>query len=372
MGSLTKEAKLVSTELEAHHRLCLEVADLQTELKGLKDGSWKRFQRPDPEEKKTIDVVAVARAEPSKKLRLCACGCGQKRKCNGNDQESMPPLPSALEFTDAPPGADPVMQRAYHEKLAQPRKIREAGDDSSICSRRGSKQVVDPAYLEQLAVPREKARELTKKRRSGPVPKLPDLRGLQAKVIAADERISKPQKPDKPPPFISCPAKPTRSSSTPELQLGRRKPLGMLPPAQCAVLPRPQRRLTAAKPLGLEGLPGLDELRARKLMDAGRFAMSLLPAASSDSPRGCARTAPKKKVRSLDAQQFYIDQFLAAPSAPKGKQEALSMKLEALRNERISREDRRSSYAESEADEVQPLKAEDDIVMPSVNWDLLC
>lgn len=371
MVGVEKCQQALSAELEAHHRLCLEVSALQTELKGLKDGSWKRFQRPDPEEKKVSDVIAIPVAGPSKKIRLCACGCGMKRQCNGNEQESLPLLVGAeQEWTEGPLGADPVAQRAYHDKLAQPRKTKEPSEDfNSRCS---SKQVVDPAYLERLAIPREKAKELSQKRRAGPVPKLPDLRGLQAKVIAENEHSGMPQKPQKPPPFIYCPARPTHSCSAPDLQLARSRPIGSLPP-QCSIVPRPQRRLRASRPLGMDDLPGLSELRVRKSSDAKGIAMSLpLRSTGSESPK-LKRNAYKQNVRTLDAQQLYIDKYLAAPPPPKGKHEALTMKLEALRNERLAREETsvpHSRLHESKSDKEQPIKAEEP-VMPDVKWDLL-
>lgn len=372
MVSLAKTQQAVSVELEAHHRLCLEVSSLQEELKGLKDGSWKKFQRPDPEDKKTMEIVAMARAEPSTKmqfLRPCACGCGLKRQCGGSEQESLPPLAGAdQDFTAPPPSVDPAAQRAYHEKLAQPRKNKEPIEE--ISSRRSSKSVVDQAYLKQLAIPREKARELSQKHRLGPVPKLPDLRGLQAKVIAADEDVKppKPQKPQKPPPFVSCPAKPTvgHSYSAPDL-LGPSKPLGLLPASQCAQMPRPQRRLGASGLSTKDDMPGLRELKMRKAMDCG-LVMPLPPLVKSNDESGASKS--KQIVRTLDAQQLYIERRLAAPPAPKSKTDALTMKLEALQRERLGREESASQISKSKADQV-PHAAEEETVMPNVNWDLL-
>lgn len=374
MASFANAERALSAELEAHHRLCLEVSSLQTELKGLQDGSWKRFQHPGFQDKKDLDVVAITHAEPSKKMRLCACGCGLKRQCNMNGD--LPPLPVGggdQEWTEAPPGADPIAQRAYHDKLAQPRKAKDAIED--IACRSSSKQVVDPGYLERLAVPRDRARELSHKQRAGPVPKLPDLRGLQAKVIANDERAAKlaasspnPQKPQKPPPFINCPAKPTHSSSAPELPLRRSKPLGSLLPQNCMAMPRPQRRLPS-RPLSIDDCSGLLELRMRKV---GRVPAPQLPSSGSESPK-FNKSSHKQKVRTLDAQQLYIDKYLAAPPKPKGKHEALTMKLEALRNERLAREDgfllpRQSQ--ESKSNKEHADKSEEP-VMPDVKWDLL-
>jgi hypothetical protein len=366
MVSLAKTQQAVSVELEAHHRLCLEVSALQQELNGLKDGSWKKFQRPDPEDKKAMDVVALARAEQSTKMRLCACGCGLKRQCGGSEQESLPPVVGTHhDLSIPPPNVDPTAQRAYHDKLAQPRKTKEPCEE--ISSRRSSKQSVDPAHLKALAIPREKARELSQKHRLGPVPKLPDLRGLQARVIAADEGTKVP-KPAKPPPFISCPAKPSHSFSTPELP-GPSKPLGLLPASMqhCANMPRPQRRLSVSGLHSKHDIPGLHELRMRKATDVG-LVMSLPPLATNTdaSPRG----ASKQIVRTLDAQQTYIDRRLAAPPKPKRKQDVLVMKLEALRRERLGREEPVRQSSKSKAAEVLPAAAEEP-VLPDVNWDLL-
>merc|ERR1719321_1372065 len=363
MVSLDKAGRIVSAELEAHHRLCLEVESLQTELKSLKDGSWKKFQRLDPEEKKIKDVMMMASAEPSTKIRLCACGCGAKRRCSGQ-QESLPPLVGAGQgLFEAPPGANPVAQREYHDKLAQPRKPKEA--DESVNSRRSSKQMVDLSYLEQLAVPREKAREQSMHRKAGPVPKLPDLRSLQAKVLAADEGALKPQKAA---PFISCPAKPTHSQSAPQLHMGQKRERGALLPA---IMPRPQRRLTASRAHDMEELPGLGRLREHHCMNAGRIPMSGVSSSNSgsDSP-GFARRAPKKLMRSMDAQQLYIDRYLAAPPKPKTKQEILTMKLEALRNARLAREGSHVSGSrerDGASNDLQVLKEEEPL-MPAVNW----
>lgn len=373
MSNLILSERAVSVQLEAHHRLCLEVNCLQEELKGLKDGSWKRFQRPFPEEKRVMDVQAVVpQAEPLKKMRLCACGCGQKRQCKHDEEQSLPLLSSLdQEWTKAPPGADPAAQRAYHERLAQPRKMKESGEDTS--SNCNPKQVADLAYLEQLAIPRAKARELSQKQRSGPVPRLPDLRGLQAKVIAADECCAKPPKPQnpKPPPFICCPAKHLmpRSISTPELQGGYSKPLGV-PPSSSALMPRPQRRMTASRLLSKDEMPGLGELRMRKAMDVGKIPMPLRPAAKSseESPR----KESKRRARTVDAQQSYIEHRLSVAPQPKRKQDVLMMKLEALRNERLGRDDPSRQWTKCKAVEVQaPKTDEEETVMPDVNWDLL-
>eukprot|EP00746_Dinoflagellata_sp_MGD_P161680 gnl/MRDRNA2_/MRDRNA2_88912_c0_seq1.p1 gnl/MRDRNA2_/MRDRNA2_88912_c0~~gnl/MRDRNA2_/MRDRNA2_88912_c0_seq1.p1 ORF type:complete len:361 (+),score=75.58 gnl/MRDRNA2_/MRDRNA2_88912_c0_seq1:135-1217(+) len=359
MVSLANTERVVSVELEAHHRLCLEVSALQQELNGLKDGSWKKFQRPDPEDKKVADAIAMTRAEPSLKMRLCACGCGLKRQCGGSEQESLPPPLAGVDhnWTNPPPGADPAAQRAYHDKLAQPRKIKEGTDDTN--SRRSSKNTIDPAYLNQLAIPREKARELNQKCRSGPVPKLPDIRGLQAKVIAAND-FAKPPKPQKPPPFICCPANHGRSFSTPELQLGLNKPVGLLPTSHCAQMPRPQRRLAASRQPA-DDMPGLQELRIKKATDYS-LSLSLPPLAKSES------AASKQIVRTLGAQQSYIDQHLAAPPKPKRKQDALVMKLEALRRERLGREESVSQIGKIKAEQAPDAE---EAVMPNVNWDLL-
>lgn len=363
MVSLSKTEKAVSVELEAHHRLCLEVSALQSELNGLKDGSWKKFQRPDPEDKKLMDVALVP-AEPVKRMRLCACGCGMKRQCTGTEQDSLPPLAGAdQDWTNPPPSVDPIAQRAYHDKLAQPRKTKEASDELS--SRHSSKSMVDPAYLQQLAIPREKARELSQKQRSGPVPKLPDLRGLQAKVIAAND-VTKPPKPQKPPPFVCrCPV---RSFSTPELQLAQSKPLGPVPMSSDAPVPRPQRRLPASRLDGADDIPGLRELRVRKATDLGQMVIPLpsLTTSNDESPK----RAYKQKVRTLDAQQLYIDRRLAAPPKPKSKQDVLLMKLEALRRERLGREEPTSQVNKGQSAGGQREDA-DETVMPDVNWDLL-
>lgn len=364
MASVNKTEQIVSAELEAHHRLCLEVSALQTELNCLKNGSWKKLKQLNPDAAKVEDSMANATAGPLKKLRLCACGCGERRQCSGKEQEGLQPLP--CDFFKAPPGGDRAAQRAYHDKLAVPRKIKEEGDDEG--SRQGSKRLIDPSYFEQLAVPREKARERNMQRRSGPVPKLPDLRGLQAKVIAANERAEKPQKP---PPFISCPAKPAHSFSAPDLQLGHKREAGALP-VQSSIMPRPQRRLTASKSRGIdEDLPGLGELRARHL--TGHAPLSLHPPTHGGINSPSSRKPPRKIIRSLDAQQHYIDRFLTTAPKPKDKQELLMMKLEALRNERFAREEGRlPSRQETQitSTEVQ-MHDEEEPVMPAVNWDEL-
>jgi len=363
MVSYDKAGQLVSANVEAHHRLCLEVSALQTELTSLKNGTWKKFQRPDPEEKKSMVVGVRASAEPSTKMRLCACGCGEKRRCSGNEQQPLPPLVGAGQGLTKIPCADPAAQREYHEKLAQPRKNKEAGEDVSV--RRNSKQVVDVAHLEQLAVPREKAREQSIKRKEGPVPKLPDLRSLQAKVLAADERLVRgtSQKSQKPPPFISCPAKPAKSSSAPQLHMGH-KPGNVPQSAVLPVMPRQRRRLPALKARDMDDLPGLRELREHHCMDPQRVAMAWVPSSKSgcDSP-GPEKRAPKKLVRSMDAQQLYIDRYLAAPPKPKSKQEILKMKLEELRNERLAREG-----GESKSNVSQVLQEPSEPVLWAVNW----
>jgi len=249
--------------------------------------------------------------------------------------------------------------------------MKESGEDTT--SNCNSKQVVDLAYLEQLAIPRAKARELSQKQRSGPVPRLPDLRGLQGKVIAADECCAKPPKPQnpKPPPFICCPAKHLmpRSISTPELQVAHSKPLGVLP-SSSALMPRPQRRMTASRLPSKDEMPGLGELRMRKAMDVGKIPMPLRPVAKSseESPR----KESKRRARTVDAQQSYIEHRLSVAPQPKRKQDVLMMKLEALRNERLGRDDPSRQWTKCKAVEVQaPKTDEEETVMPDVNWDLL-
>merc|ERR1719161_2334118 len=101
----------------------------------------------------------------------------------------------------------------------------------------------------------------------------------------------------------------------------------------------------------MNDVPGLSELRARKANDFG-LAMSLPPLVNpTEDPQ---RKAAKQIARTLDAQQSYIDQRLAAAPKPKRKQDALMMKLEALRNERLGREDR-CQLSKSNV-EVQPAK----------------
>jgi hypothetical protein len=205
------------------------------------------------------------------------------------------------------------------------------------------------------------------KRREGPVPKLPDLRGLQAKVIAADERA---QKPVKPPPFINCPSKPIRSISTPDLQQGRKRELAAL--LAPSVMPRPQRRLTAARPRLTDDMPGLGELRERHVIGAARHDMSLPPLADfdGDSPGKKATIRSKRMVRSLEAQQGYIDQYLAAPPKPKEKSELLTMKLEALRKERLARQ-LGFVPGRQETSKFHEVQEDEESEMPPVKWDEL-
>merc|ERR1711904_222124 len=102
-------------------------------------------------------------------------------------------------------------------------------------------------------------------------------------------------------------------------------------------------------------------------MDAGRVAVSLLPPTYLDRDSKAA----KKMVRSLDAQQLYIDRYLAGAPRPRGKQEALTMKLEALRNERLAREGNLLPSSQETESKSDKLQKEEEPVMPAVKWDEL-
>lgn len=346
------ESRLNAEKFEAHHRVRMEIRGVQNELHELKDQEIinylskdgalnKRFQRPEylsSPETKNGKVTDLPRVASAMKLRFCACGCGAQRFCGADEEESDSPLDSINpKWLQAPTAAIcAVAQRAYNERLAQPRKPKEAAESSRPCSKLG---VVDHAYLEQLAMPRERAREQRIKREAGPVPKLPNLGMLQHKVLVADEGHARKQ--------VKDPGMAIRAGSAPKFapHLLPVNKGDVIPSQVDPVMPRPQRRLVSRNKAcfqGMEDLPGLGGLLVRHAVDKNIPKTSAVPqnvkSSSSASPSpGPVRGAPEPVARSRSAQQSYINQRLVPPKF-QGKQQALLMRLEALRNERLARE----------------------------------
>merc|ERR1719277_2421399 len=101
------------------------------------------------------------------RMRLCACGCGILVRIGGEDWEGeVAPVCLNKDAHDKLSQADPKAQRAYCEKLSQPRRKPRAASPSAAGTPSGSsgqasavqpppRRAPDMRRLESLAIPRE-------------------------------------------------------------------------------------------------------------------------------------------------------------------------------------------------------------------------